>query len=384
MRRQILTAIFAVTLPMATPQAQDLPAFVVVDSVMVEQLQQTTPVLGRVVANQEGAVAARVSGPIDTVEIAVGDRVEQGDLLVRLDSTRLAIEETMAGADKLTAESELETARRELALLNAERERLENLQGSGAFSKARLDDKINEIDVAESRIEAASARLRRAEVELSYRQTDLRDAELRAPYPGAIVQKYVSAGDYVRVGDDVLELVNYRDVEIEADVPAERMAGLAPAVVVSVDVGSTNHDAVVRAIVPVENAMTRTRAVRFAPTEGNYFEAAAIGQSVTVELPSGASRDVVTVHKDAVVIQQGQRVVFAVEEDKTVRRQPIDVGVSVGNRFEVLTGLASGDLVVVRGNERLRPGQSVDFELPAEPKAPAPQENAAGQTRARS
>ena len=66
-------------------------------------------------------------------------------------------------------------------------------------------------------------------------------------------------------------------------------------------------------------------------------------------------------HKDAVTRRQDKYVVYVVE-DGIAQLRTITIGDAVGNRLEVRTGLEPGDLVVVRGNERLRPGQAVHIE----------------------
>jgi len=82
-----------------------------------------------------------------------------------------------------------------------------------------------------------------------------------------------------------------------------------------------------------------------------------------VRVPAGARRDIVSVHKDAVVQRGRDTIVFVVEDDVAVIRN-IRTGQSTGNRFEVLDGLSPGDQVVVRGNERLQPNQKVAVSPP--------------------
>jgi len=89
----------------------------------------------------------------------------------------------------------------------------------------------------------------------------------------------------------------------------------------------------------------------------------AANQSVTVLLPTGGGEDVVTVHKDA-VIRQGPRAIAYVVQDGVANPRPLSLGKAVGSRFQVLDGVSTGDLVVVRGNERLQPGQSVIVATP--------------------
>lgn len=349
---------------------QDGPALVEVDQVRSEPLSQTIPVLGRIVTRQYGPVAARVAGLVERVEVEVGDRVEQGQSLVWLDREPLSFERDLAQAEHDAVLAEQATAQAQLELLQGELERIAQLKDSAAFSKAQLVDKQNEIEVAKSRITAAEARIGQYQANLRMKARDLEDAVIRAPFGGVVDNRQVSPGAYIRVGDPVVTLIDDRQLEVEAEVPTDRLGGLAlgTEVALTLDDGS-HHTAVVRAVVPEENPLTRTRAVRFVPTFAATEKPLAVAQSVTVELPIGQPREVVTVNKDGIIQNPDGAIVYLVEE-QTAAIRPVQLGEAVGGRFEVLGGLQPGDLVVVRGNERLRPGQSVTY-----PGAPTPAEN---------
>ncbi|MCH7944033.1 MAG: efflux RND transporter periplasmic adaptor subunit, partial [Proteobacteria bacterium] len=85
------------------------------------------------------------------------------------------------------------------------------------------------------------------------------------------------------------------------------------------------------------------------------------GQSVSLTLPIGPPRDIVTVHKDAITRGVDGIAVYVVI-DGVAERRLITLGEAIGSRFEVLGGIEPGDMVVVRGNERLRSGQAVSYE----------------------
>lgn len=352
--------------------AQEQPAVVGVDPVRTEPLSQTAPVIGRIVTRRQGPVAARVAGRVDAVAVEVGDRIAKGDPLVLLDAEPLQFERDLAQAQYEAALAEAATAEEQLDLLEGERERLARLEGSAAFSRAQLVDKENEIEVARSRIGTAEARVSQYRAQLQLKARDLEDAVIRAPFPGVVGTRHVNAGAYVRVGDPVVNLIDDGALEIEADVPSDRLAGLEPDTVVDVTLDDgTTHEARVRALVPEENPMTRTRAVRFTPEFGETEKPLAVSQSLTLHLPIGSSRRVATVHKDAVIQRPDGAMVYVVEDGSAAVR-PVRLGEAVGGRFEVLDGLSEGDLVVVRGNERLRPGQAVTTG--AGEGAPAPSE----------
>ena len=105
--------------------------------------------------------------------------------------------------------------------------------------------------------------------------------------------------------------------------------------------------------------MTRTRMVRLTPAIDGEPAPRPAGEAVDVLLPLGAAREVVTVHKDAILKRQGLSLVYVVDADNAAQARPVELGEAVGPRFVVLDGLKPGETVVVRGNERLRPGQTV-------------------------
>lgn len=351
----------------AAPAVAQGPALVVVDPVVEEEMAQTTPVLGRLVSRQISEIAARVAGPVEEVLVDVGSRVATGEAMLVLDDSRLATAMDLATAEVAEREAALSAARSELTRAQQDLNRLASLRNSSAFNQANYDSQSMVAAGAEAAVRREQALLDRATASLEQATVDFGDATVTAPFPGVVAQRYVAAGDYLTVGRAMIRLVNDQDLELEADVPTERLLGLAPGVEVGfvLDDG-TRHQAEVRAIVPEENALTRTRRVRFIPTFGEVLKPLAANQSATVFVPVGAAVSVVTVAKDAVIAGPRGTIVYVVANGMAELR-PITIGDAVGDRFQVLSGLAVGDLAVVRGNERLQPGQAVTTggEMPA-------------------
>ncbi|NBB82564.1 MAG: efflux RND transporter periplasmic adaptor subunit [Alphaproteobacteria bacterium] len=345
----------------APAAAQERAAGVVVDEVVTQPMTQTTPVVGRIVA-RESVIAAEVEGTVAVVHKRIGDRVERGEPILELDKTRLESAVDQRRADLAEAQANAEAAAAGAEQARQALERTEGLRGSSAFSQARLDE-AQQIALQQSGLRrVAEARRDRAEVALRLAEADLADATIIAPFDGAVGDRSAHVGEYLRIGSPIVTLINDTDLEVEAAVPTDRVSALAPGtpVTLTLDDGS-RHDAVVRAVVPREDPATRTRTVRFTPDFGATDRILAGDQAVTVEIPSGPSREVVTVHKDAIIVSPRGRMVY-VAADGQAQPRPVTVGASVGDRFEVIDGLAPGDLVVVRGNERLRPGQPIQFD----------------------
>lgn len=335
------------------------PTIVLVDAVTRAELTETVPVYGRVIARQAGVVASRVRGAIAEIRADVGTRVKKGDILIVLETDMLTSERDLKTAELAEFRAKTGTAQAQLRLAEQELQRIERLRKSSAFSPARYDDKRRDVERYRSAMAETAARVKQAVASLNIAEINLANANIRAPYNGVVTQRHTEAGAYLNIGEKVVTMTNDEALEIEADVPARRLSALTPGLKISVDPESApRFDVVVRAIVPEENQLTRTRTIRFVPVADVTPTLLAANQSVIVHFPGSQPRMVTTAHKDALLHRRGSPVMFVFAGGKVTPRN-IVLGEAFGSRFEIVSGLRPGDMVVTRGNERLRPGQDV-------------------------
>ncbi len=355
----LLIKIVSVFLLTASQVNAQQAALVSVDEVIEQPFTQTSPILGRLVAIRSGTVAAQTSGSVSEILVRLGDSVTQGQVLATIDASTLLLQKQLTDSRLLEAKSRLKTARAELALAVQETRRLEGLKSTASISRAVYDDAKQQQNIAYSRVDEAEAAInsskassRLAELELSY-------TSITAPFDGTVIGKMTETGNYLQKGQAVLQLISDRSLELEADIPSSQLEGLntGSALSFSLDNG-TMHSATFRAIIPEENLRTRTRKVRFTPDFSPDAGILVNDQSVTLFVPVGKKEPVISVHKDGIVRQGNREIVYVVVEEKANATE-IQTGRSIGNRLEIQQGLSVGDLVVVRGNERLRPNQSV-------------------------
>lgn len=379
-------ALAALSFSGAEGSAQGRASGVMVDEVTTGPLAQTIPVLGRLVPRQQGVVAALTRGPVEEVTVDVGDRVERGQVILSIAKDRIIQSRELQAARLTEAQARVRTARADLEIARSELQRLERLRQSAAFSQARFEDAANEVSSRQSEVNEAVAAVASAEADLAIAEIDLRLSDVQAPFDGVVVYRQAEVGSYLNIGDPVVTLINDQDLEIEADVPVSRIQGLRQGRTVEAAFSDTERfEAFVRAVIPEENALTRTRVVRFTPAlaemRAQAESALAANQTVTVFVPVGAARTVTSVHKDAVTAQGSGFVAFVVEDGKAMMR-PVRIGEAIGGRFEVLDGLQAGELVVIRGNERLRPGEAVTYPgMPAAKPAEGGQQAPAAGTK---
>jgi len=345
-----------------TPVLAQQPSLVRVEEARYEPLTQTIPVIGRLISLQTGDVAARVAGPVENLLVRVGERVTKGQVIAVLDSETLKADKDLAESELAEAEAEHKIWVAEVDVAKTEFKRQEGLRKSTAFSQARFDDALKKVAVAESRVQRALASIAIKKAALERKVLDVEYAEVRAPFEGVLIRRYTDEGDYVDRGERVVRIIGDRNLEIEAEVPSQRLPGLEVGRTVQIMLDDdSKHEATVRAVLPSENPLTRTRTVRFEPKFEPTSQQLVHSQSVQIAVPLGGNRRVLTVHKDAILKRQGSDLVFVISGDVAEPR-PIRLGESVGSRVEVLGGLKAGDQVVVRGNERLQPGAKVRVE----------------------
>lgn len=353
-----LVAVIALALP-AESIAQGRPAGVVTEKVETRTLSETLPIFGQIVARRDSEVAARVAGIVESVDVLVGDRVQAGDLLAQLDTELTEIEFEQATASRTEAEAGIAVAEARLSQARDALTRTEGLRETAAFSSARFEDLTGQLAQAQGQLAEAQARLAIAEAALATATYTLDRAKITAPFDAVVLSVEADPGQFISVGAEVARLLDIGALEVEAQVPATFVAAVKAGVPVK---GETEQgvqlDLTVRAVLPTENTATRTRPVRLSVDLSALNGDVALGQSITLQLPVAPPRDALSVPKDALVQGAGGWTVF-INNEGSAQPRPVSVGVAMGDRFEVLAGLQEGDEVVVRGNERLRPGQPI-------------------------
>ena len=342
-----------------TASSQERISSVGVDEVISEPLLQTMPVIGRFIAKESGIVATRIAERVHKMMVQVGDRVEKGDVVAKLSSDRLNSRIQLLQSDLRRMDSQLAKEVANDKKMEQTHKRILALRSSNAFRKDREQDSERDLEITGEMVSRAKADISRAKANLTMGQIALEDAKIIAPYQGVVVKRHTISGNYVRVGDPIITLLNDTDLEIEADVPSIRALELKENTKVKAKLqNGLSFNAYIRAVIPQENSQTRALAVRLNIGDGPHTRGLTGNQSVTLQIPIGKSTKVITVHKDAVLVKNGEKMVFIVKQGK-VSIQPTKLGRAAGGRFEVLDGLKPGDIVVIRGNERLRPGESV-------------------------
>ncbi|MCA9711148.1 MAG: efflux RND transporter periplasmic adaptor subunit, partial [Myxococcales bacterium] len=305
--------------------------------------------LGEVEAMRRAELAAEADGEVLDVRVRVGDRVGAGDLLLRVDSSLAKARLAAARASRTETTQELEQARRD-------RQRAESL-GAQVIPEAEIERDVTRATTLETRRVRLSAAEREAKVQLGRHR-------LEAPFAGVISARRVDPGDWVGLGTRVLDLVDDQTVEILVEGSAELVERIERGAVATVQRGEQQVEAEIVGVVRALDPITRTATVRLLPREPQPWLLP--GASVDVAFTIHRDEPGVVVPRDALVHGAvGVRVVRV--QDGTATPVPVTV-VATADADALVQGegLAPGDAVVVRGNERLRPGQPVVLVEPGD------------------
>lgn len=344
-----------------TPLAQGPPSPVRVQAITLEPVQDLRSIPGNVRAAQRALVAAEEPGLVLELLAREGERVAQGQILARLDATRLELELVRARAEEgLAAAIELE---REVALERARRdlEILQELARRDAGNPRELADALSDVRAAEARLAQAGSEREVSAARRALLEQRVADMRPSAPFDGVVVARRTEAGQWIEAGGVLVELVATETPEVWLDVPQRLLAVLREwrePVRVTDDASGLGQVISDWRLVPDVDPRARTfRMIGRLPSSAGLVP----GLSVTAAVPTGEMREHLLVSPDAILRSEtGPYLYLAAPapqgEGYVAAMMPVEVLFQSGGRVAVRSPrLEAGALAVVEGNERLYP-----------------------------
>jgi len=329
----------------------------VVEVRLADRFEIRERLAGRVVSRRRSELGFERSGRLARIEVDEGDRVEAGALLARLDTRELE-----ARRRELEANVESTRARLELARVTAGRQR--ELSQAGSLSAQDLDEALANESALEAQLSADRAALEHTEVGLEL-------SSLHAPYPAIIVRRLADEGSIASPGQPVLAVLEEEGQEIHLGVPPELAGGLEVGSRHRVESGGRVLSAVVRAIVPEIDPVTRTQTAILEIASGpEERPRLAVGSLAWVRLAREIEAPGAWIPLGALTEgRRGTWTAFAVVDGESgqtrIERRQVEIIQAESTRAFVRGTLRKGDRIVRDGLHRLVPGLSVEIVEPA-------------------
>lgn len=425
----ILAAVCACT---SIVRAQGGPASVAVSKVQLQELASGQSYIGTILPSKYSSVGAAVDGRVSEIHVDEGDSVKKGQPLARLLTETISLERDAAQAELELRKHELlelengarpeELAEAKAKMLAAkafqefrfaQRHRNEQLFEDGALDSDTLHEIQAEADAAEQlhkqaqevfkrvqagprieKIQQGKARVAIQEAVVRNLESRIRKHTMIAPFDGYVVARPTETGEWIREGDLAADIVALDYVDVLVNVLEKHVTHVERGMEIRVEIPALPEHLVtgtVILIVPQADVRARTFPVKVR-IENTILPSGPLiksGMLARATLPTGPQKTLLLVPKDALVLGGPKPVVFMVETVDTdgadtgegpkasgrVRPVPVELGVASGRLIAVNGNIKAGDRIVVRGNERLRPGQDViiteELDPNAEPRAKA-------------
>jgi HlyD family secretion protein len=370
---------------------------------------------GYVVAHHKIAVGAKVMGRVAWIGVEKGDRVQDGQVLVRLEDSEFRAQVNQAQANLAAAQARLDRLRTgsrpeeklkdkaavlqaEANLKNAEAEyqRTESLYRSGVASKSDYDRALAQRDTAAAQVQAArqssamtdigprkeditaaAAEVQQMRAALDYANTQLAATEIKAPVTGTVLERIVERGEMVSPSafggsgarTSVVDLADLTDLQVELDISQTDFARLKPSQRVEIipeAYPNLRFSGFIEEIAPEANRAKSTVQVKVKvenPNEQLRPEMNARVNFLADKAPSGDGKTIarVLVPKTAVVKKDNGAFVFVVKSNR-VEQRTIRTGEESGDAYVVLDGLSGNETVAVTEVEKLRDGARVKVQ----------------------
>lgn len=318
------------------------PVQVVAVDARLQPVTETLSLVGTITPNEMVEIKSETDGIVQEINFKEGERVEQGRLLVKLDDTKLAAAVAQADAN--------------LKLSEANHERAKQLSKENLISQQEYDQV------------ASSHAVNQASVDLQRRQ--LKDARIHAPFAGIVGSRQISPGQVITRNTILTWLVDLDTVKVEVNLPERFLRQIAigqrlefsvaaypgekfsgELYFISPQVFENTRTALVKARIP--NAGAKLRGGMFASME------------LTLQV-----RDAAIVIPEPAIMSNGDNFsVFVVDAQGNAQVRPVEVGIRLAGKAEVVKGLSAGERVIVEGVQKLRPGGPVKL-APAAAAAP--------------
>jgi membrane fusion protein (multidrug efflux system) len=314
------------------------PAVVTVEMSPVEVGTVVTDVgaVGSLRSNESVIIRPEIPGRITEIRFSEGDRVAKGAILFRL-------EDGVYQAERAEAEASFNLSRQNY-------QRARELYGRGAGTERARDEALAKLEMDRATLELRKVRLAKTMI--------------TAPFPGILGLRKVSVGDYVQIGQDLVNLEDIDPLKLDFRIP-ERYLGVIKEeqkVLVQVDAypGRTFEGAVY-AIDPHIDVASRSIGLRARlPNPDRLLRP---GLYARVTLLIAERPNAILVPEQALMPRGNDRFVFKVVDDKAVLTK-VEIGRRRAGKVEIVQGLSPGDVIVTAGHLKLRDGSAVQAVAP--------------------
>ena len=323
----------------AAPAKGGPPQGVIVEATRVAtvKLPQALIAVGSLRSDETVILRPEIAGRIAQIHFKEGERVAKGAVLVTLDAS--------------VQQADLDKARANLTLSKTKFDRSVDLRNKGFLSSQAQEEAENNLKVAQADAELMQARISKA--------------TLRAPFSGTIGLRLVSVGDYVKEGQDLVNLESLDALKVDFRMPELALSQVKDGQSLQIALDALPdkvYDGRIVAINPLLDANGRAVVIRaqVANRDGKLRP----GMFARVRLFTSEARDSALIPEESLFPVGDDKYVYKVIDGKAIR-QKVEIGQRRDGKVEIVSGLAATDVIVTAGHLKIRDGAAVRVAEPA-------------------
>lgn len=316
-------------------------------------------VVGNLIGQATVDVVPRVAGRLDSIAVKLGDRVNRGQVLAKIEDRE--IQQQVKQAEQSLEVNRATVTQREsdLHLRKTTMGRQQELLKSGLSTRQSVEDAEAAHNSAVAAVDLAKAQLAQTQARIDELKITLGNTTVMSPVDGFVGRRNLDPGAFAGANTVILQVVDISTVRLVANVVEKDFKRLAPGVVAQVEVDAFPGETfagVVSRVAPVFDAATRTAPIEIEVANPGYRLKP--GMYARVRLTVERKDGVLTVPRGSVVDSEGRRGVF-LPEGANAKFHPVTTGLQDANHIEILEGLTEGQRVITTGVLALRDGDRI-------------------------
>ena len=330
----------------------------------VMQVQKTSvpevvEATGTVRAALSAQLSSQVMGTITRVNVHEGDRVRRGEVLVAIDESLQQAAFAGANAGLHASQESIAAADADYALAESTMKRYQMLYDKKSVSPQEFDEMKTRLAAAKARRDAAHAGREQAEAGVSQAGTAMSFTKVRAPFDGLVIARLAEPGAMASPGVPLLTVEDPSRFRLEATVDESKIGAvrLGESVPVVIDaLGEQSIEGKVTQIVPAVDPGSRTFTVKIDLPANPQMRTGLFGRARFAR----GQHEAIAIPKSAVLNRGQLQAVYVVGSDQLASLRYVTLGPASSDQVEVLSGLQSGDRIVVQPANRDLGGKQVE------------------------
>ena len=339
---------------------QRLPMTVELAEVKRATMTESMTVVGNLIGAATVEAVPKVSGRLESVSVRLGDRVNRGQLLAKVEDRELLQQVKQAEASYAVAAATIRQREADLRLAQTNLDRSRNLFERELIPKQTQDDTDARYQAAAAQLDLAKAQYSQAEARLDELKINLANTSITSPVAGFIAARVLDPGAWVTPSSAFISVVDIGVVRLVANIVEKDLRRISTGMKATVEVDAfpgEKFEARIAHVAPVLDPATRTAQIEVEIDNSKLRLKPGMYARVTFTVEE--KQNTLVVPANAIVDLNGKKGVFLPDEGDVAKFRPITIGMVDARHVEVSEGLAEGVRVVTTGATALREGDRI-------------------------